>query len=90
MFGQNSEMKLDIDPFLVDMIVFKEKRVLVRTDQVATTEGKRVVVSDDLRQIMLKPKNPEPGVWKDNVMKKSHAKWRLTSKFLMEKYQRKQ
>jgi hypothetical protein len=47
-FGENSQMKLDVDPFPVDMINFEERRVLVRTDQVATTEGKRVAVSNDL------------------------------------------
>jgi hypothetical protein len=83
-------MKLDVDPFPVDMINFEEKRVLVRTNQAATTEGRRVVVSDELRQRLLKPKNLEPGMWKDNVMRKSHGKWRPNSKFLMEKYTRKQ
>jgi hypothetical protein len=83
-------MKLDVDPFPVDMINFEEKRVLVRTNQAATTKGRRVVVSDELRQRLLKPKNLEPGMWKDNVMRKSHGKWRLNSKFLMEKYTRKQ
>jgi hypothetical protein len=63
-------MKLDVDPFPVDMINFEEKRVLVRTDKAATTKGKRVVVSDDLRQKMLKPRNPKPGVWKENVPRK--------------------
>jgi hypothetical protein len=40
------------------MINFKEKRVLMRTDQVVTTEGKRVVVSDELRQ---NAETEEPG-----------------------------
>jgi hypothetical protein len=62
MFGENSEVKPYVDPFPVDMINFEEKRVLVRIDQAATIEGKRVVVSDDLRQRMLKPKNPEPSM----------------------------
>jgi hypothetical protein len=69
-FGESSQMKLDVDPFPVDMINFEEKRVLVRTDKAATTKGKRVVVSDDLRQKMLKPRNPKPGVWKENVPRK--------------------
>jgi hypothetical protein len=90
MFGDNSWMKLDVDPFPVDMINFEEKRVLVRTDQAAMTEGKKVVVSDELRQRMLKPKSPGPGVWKDIVARRLHARWRLTSKILIEKYTRKQ
>jgi hypothetical protein len=52
-------MKLDVDPFPMDMINFEEKRVLVRMDQVVTTEGERVVVSDHLRQRMMKPRNPK-------------------------------
>jgi hypothetical protein len=43
-------MKLDVDPFPIDVINFEERRVLVRTDQATTNEGKRVVVSDELRQ----------------------------------------
>jgi hypothetical protein len=52
-------MKLDTDLFLVEMINFEEKRVLVRTDQAKTTEGKNVIVSDNLRVKMIKPRNPE-------------------------------
>jgi hypothetical protein len=33
-------MKLNVDPFPVDMINFEENRVLVWTDQAKTTEGK--------------------------------------------------
>jgi hypothetical protein len=39
---------------------------------------------------MLKPKSPEPGVWKDNMIRKSRAKWRPTSIFLIEKYIKRQ
>jgi hypothetical protein len=39
---------------------------------------------------MLKLRNLEPGVWKGNVPRKSHARWRPTSKYLIEKYVRKQ
>jgi hypothetical protein len=38
---------------------------------------------------MLKLRNLEPGVWKGNVPRKSHARWRPTSKYLIEKYVRK-
>jgi hypothetical protein len=33
-------------------------------------KGKNVLVSDDLRPQMLKPKNPEAGVWKENLQHK--------------------
>jgi hypothetical protein len=47
-------MKLDVNPFPVDAIDFEEKKVLVWTNQAATTIGKNIVVSDDLRVRMLK------------------------------------
>jgi hypothetical protein len=31
------------------------------------TNGKNVVVSDDLHNWMIRPHNPEIGVWKENV-----------------------
>jgi hypothetical protein len=65
--GDNRQTKLDVDPFPVDMINFEEKQVLVCMHQANTTKGKRVVVSDELRNRMLKPKSPEVRVWKKNV-----------------------
>jgi hypothetical protein len=46
------------------------------------------VVSDDLRVRMMKPRQPEIGVWKKNMSRKCRPEWRLTSSFLMEKYAR--
>jgi hypothetical protein len=51
-------MKLDVDPFSVDMINSEEKKVLICLDQANTTKGKNVVVSDELRARMIKPHNP--------------------------------
>jgi hypothetical protein len=42
------KMKLDSDPFPVSMVELMDKKVLVRTDQVETTKGKNVVISDEL------------------------------------------
>jgi hypothetical protein len=60
-------MMLDTDPFPVGMVNLEEKKVLVRSDQEGTTMGKNVIVSDDLRNKTIKPRNPEPSVWKENV-----------------------
>jgi hypothetical protein len=60
-------MELDTDPFLVGTVELKHKKILVRTDQAEMTKGKSVVISDDLRNWMIKPHNPEIGVWKENV-----------------------
>jgi hypothetical protein len=49
------------------MVELKHKKILVRADQAETTKGKNVVISDDLRNRMIKPHNPEIGVWKLNV-----------------------
>lgn len=86
--GENSKMKLDSDPFPVNMINFEEKRVLVRTSQAKSTKGKKVNVSDDLRHRMLKPKSPEVGIWKVNEPRKSVVKVRPGSSFLAAKYLR--
>jgi hypothetical protein len=61
-------MKLDTDPFPVGMVELMNKKVLVRKDQDETTKGKNVVIFDELRNWMIKPHNPEIGVWKDNVL----------------------
>jgi hypothetical protein len=63
-------MKLDVNPFPIDVIDFEEKRVLVRTDQAATTAGKNIVVPNDLRVRMMKLRQSEVGVWKRNTWRK--------------------
>jgi hypothetical protein len=86
--GDTQEMKLDVNPFPVDLIDFGEKKVLVHSDKAKTMIGKNVVVSDDLRVRMMKPRQPEVGVWKRNIWRKNRPEWRPTSSFLMEKYTR--
>jgi hypothetical protein len=60
--GDRARMKLDTNPFLVGMVNLEEKEVLVRSDQAGTTTGKNVIVSNDLSNKMIKPRNPEPGM----------------------------
>jgi hypothetical protein len=55
-------MNLDTDPFLVGMVELTDKKVLVHMDQAETTKGKNVVISDELRNQMLKPHTPKIGV----------------------------
>jgi hypothetical protein len=57
-------------------------------DQTATTAGKNVVVFEDLRIRMMKPRQPEVVVWKKKVWRKCRSEWRMTSSFLIEKYAR--
>jgi hypothetical protein len=84
--GVTHQMKLDTDPFSVDLINFEEKRIPVQTDQAESTKGKNVVVSGQLWMRMMKPRNPETGVWKENLPTKPHQEWKPTSSFLIEKY----
>jgi hypothetical protein len=59
--GDGGKMKLNIDPFPIGMVELTDKRILVCTDQVA----------DELRNWMIRPHNPETGLWKENVVKVS-------------------
>jgi hypothetical protein len=81
-------MKLDTDPFPVSMVELMDKKILVRTDQTETTKGKNVVVSNELRNRMIKPHNPKIGVWKENVLWKPAKGIKPTSAMLIEKNQR--
>jgi hypothetical protein len=69
--GDNQQMKLDANPFPVDLINFDEKKILVRTSPADTTKGKNVIVYDEPRSRMIKPHQPEVGMWKVNKRKKS-------------------
>jgi hypothetical protein len=80
-------MKLNTDPFPIGLVELKHKKILVRTDQAETTKGKNMVVSDDLRNRMVKTHNQEIGMWKDNVQRKPAKRAKPTSAMLTEKYQ---
>jgi hypothetical protein len=80
-------MKLDTDPFPVGIVELMDKMVLVRTDQAETTKGRNVVISDELCNRMIKPNNPEIGVWKENVLQRPAKRVKPTSAMLMKKYQ---
>jgi hypothetical protein len=63
------------------------KKVLVRTYQAEMTKGKNVVISDELRNWMIKPHNLEIGVCKKNVLWKLAKMVKPTSAMLIEKYE---
>jgi hypothetical protein len=65
--GDGGKMKLDTDPFPISMDEIKHKNILVHLDQAEMSKGKNVVVSNDLRNWMIKPHNPEIGMWKENM-----------------------
>jgi hypothetical protein len=79
-------MKLDSDSFPIDVIDFENKKVLVRSDQTESTQGKNVVVDHSAAPRMVKPKNPEVRVWKVNGGRKQAQKIKPTVIMLLEKY----
>jgi hypothetical protein len=81
-------MKLDTDPFPVGMVELMDKNILVRMDQAEMTKGKNVVISDEWHNRMIKPHNPEIGMWKENVLQKLAKRVKPTWAMLIEKYQR--
>jgi hypothetical protein len=86
--ADGGKMKVDTDPFPVGMVELEQKKILVCTDQAETTNGRNMVVSDDLRNQMIKPHNPKVGMWNLNVQSKSARKVKPTSAMLIEKEQR--
>jgi hypothetical protein len=85
--GDGGKMKLNTDPFPIGMVELEHKKILVCTDQAEMTNGKNVVISDDLHHRMIKPHNPEIGVWKENMQRKPAKRVKPTSAMLIEKYQ---
>jgi hypothetical protein len=65
-----------------------DKKILVCTDQAETTKSKNVVVFDELRNQMIKPRNLEIGMLKENMLWKLTKRVKPTSAMLIEKYQR--
>ena len=61
--------------------------MLIRSDQAESARGKNVVVDDNAPPRMIKPKNPEVGVWKTNERKRQLApRPKPTVKQLLDKY----
>jgi hypothetical protein len=65
--GDRGKRKLDMASFPIGMVELMDKKVLVLSDQAEMTKGENVVISDELRNRMIKPHNPKIGVWKENV-----------------------
>jgi hypothetical protein len=76
-------MKPDTNPFPIGVVELMNKKVLLCTDQAEMTKGKNVVVSDELRNWMIKTHNPEIGVWKENVLRKPTKRIEPTSAMLI-------
>ncbi|XP_022684749.1 uncharacterized protein LOC111258175 [Setaria italica] len=79
-------MKLDSDPFPINVIEFENKKMLIRSAQAGSVKGENIIVDDNVAPRMIKPKNPEVGVWKVNEGKKQVPRFRPTVKQLLDKY----
>jgi hypothetical protein len=80
-------MKLDTNSFPISMVELEHKKILVCMDQAETAKGKNMIICDDLHNRMIRPHNPEIGVWKKNVQRKLAKRIKPTSAMLIEKYQ---
>jgi hypothetical protein len=85
-------MRLDTEPFPTNVNVtdFKGKKVLVRTSQADMTKGKDVIILDEPRAGMVKPRSLEPRVWKVYQRRWTGPSVKPTSSMLLDKYVREQ
>jgi hypothetical protein len=78
--------KLDVDPFPMGMVNLEEKKILIHSGQANTTQGKNVIVSDELKHRMMVPHNPEVSVWKENTPRRYSCHVKPTYDMLIDKY----
>jgi hypothetical protein len=55
-FTKSSKMKLDTDPFPINVIDFENKKMLIWSDHTGYARGKNIVVDDSAPPRMIKPK----------------------------------
>jgi hypothetical protein len=81
-------MKLDKDQFLVNMnmVELEGKKVMVQPSQAKSTKGKEVVIGEERKPRMIKPKSPKGGQWKNNERSKPQQRPKATFDILMAKY----
>jgi hypothetical protein len=81
-------MKLDKDPFLVNMNTVKinGKKVLVQPSKAKLTKGKDVFVGEEQPPKIIKPKSPKGGHWQKNEGCKPQQRPKATFHILMAKY----
>jgi hypothetical protein len=81
-------MKLDKDPFLTNMnlVELDGKKVLVQPSQAESTKGKEVVIGEERRLRMIKPKSLKDGQWQTNEEGKPQQCPKATFSILMDKY----
>ena len=76
-------MKLDSDPFPINMVELESKKMLIQSDQ-AESARERNVIDDSAPPRMIKPINPEIGVWKVNGGRRQAPRPKPTVSMLLE------
>jgi predicted SpoU family rRNA methylase len=81
-------MKLDNDlfPTNMNMVKLKGKKVMVRPSQVEPAKGKKVIIGEERKLRMVKPKSLEVCRWKRNEGNKPQSRPKATFDILMDKY----
>jgi hypothetical protein len=80
-------MKLDTDPFTINVIDFDNKEMLILSNQTESAIGKNAVIKDNAPSRMITPKIPEKGGWRINKKKRQSAPVSKSSvKKLLDKY----
>jgi hypothetical protein len=81
-------MKLDKDPFPANMntVELNGKKFLVRPSHTESTKGKEVIIGEERRLRMIRPKNLKISRWNKNERSKSRFRPKVTFNILMAKY----
>jgi hypothetical protein len=87
-FVKSPQMKLDKDPFPMNMNMVKleGKKVIIWPSQDETTKGKEIVIWEERQPRMIMPKSMKDGQWKKNERSKLHRCPMATFDILMAKY----
>jgi hypothetical protein len=72
-FAESPKIKLDKDPFLVNMnmVELDRKKALVQPSQTESTKDKEVVIVEERPARMIKPKTTKDGQWQKNERSKA-------------------
>jgi hypothetical protein len=87
-FVESLQIKLDKDPFLVNMnmVELDRKKVQIQPSQAESTRDEEVVIGEEKPPKMIKSKSMKDGQWKKNERSKTQQRPKATFDILMAKY----
>jgi hypothetical protein len=87
-FAESPQMKLDKDmfPANTNMAELEGKKVMVWPSEAESMKGKDVIIGEDRKPRIIKPKSLEAGQWKRNEKSKPHSCPKATFDILIAKY----